>query len=534
MRVIGSRPLLSFLSLILCASSFAQDPSLPTQPATPQIRVTSQLVILDTIVTDRKGNVVTNLTKDDFTVYENGVPQTIRNFTAPGNVQPIPGAPVKDRNGNDNWGAAPLTMIVVDEMDTPFSELAYARDCVRHYLQAQPDQLPEPTLLLWLNDDGFHALTPFTRDRQAILRALAHQPPSLASKLARGAQAEQIAASFAALQQAALFSRGQPGKKQIIWVGRSFPSVDPIGLDDYQRAILTKGVRSTVDLLLASRVSLYVIDPTITGSARDDDQQQEVDTLTPTPATTVTDPFAGSFNINLFVAETGGKYFRGYNDLDRQINQSVQRGTAYYTLTYVPTKPIVDGAYRQIDIRLRNPNLIAQTKKGYYPEGPQSQEPETKLSAKLDTSELRFDLYEASIIGMPYTGIGLHIQSCARDTDMVHTTCTISVDTGSLTFTSSGGKELTTILAVVSSLNSKGKLINDTIQRLTIAIPEDQAEQIRSGFSTLHLHTIIPPDATAARIILRDSSGRIGTSDVASSAIPNLKASPSTMTKSPR
>jgi VWFA-related protein len=290
MRISGSLSLLSSLLLVLCASSFVQDAT-AQQTGSPQIRVTSQLVVLDTIVTDRKGNVVTNLTKDDFTVYENGVPQTIRNFTAPVDVSPVPDAPIKDHNGNDNWGAAPLTMIVVDEMDTPFSELASARDCVRQYLQAQPDQLPDPTLLLWLNDDGFHALTPFTRDRQAILRALAHQPPSLASKLARGAQAEQIAASFAALQQAALFSRGQPGKKQIIWVGRSFPSIDPIGLDDYQRTILTKGVRSTVDLLLASRVSLYVIDPTITGSASEDDQPQEVDILTPTPATTVADPF---------------------------------------------------------------------------------------------------------------------------------------------------------------------------------------------------------------------------------------------------
>jgi VWFA-related protein len=511
----------------LCAAAFAQE----TTPAVPQIKVVSQLVVLDTVVTDRKGNIITNLTKDDFTVYENGVPQTIRNFTSPADLPAVPDESTRDRNGHENWGASPLNMIVVDEMDTPFEELAYARDCVRSYLKKQPAQLVEPTILLWLNDNGLHPVTGFTRDRDAMLHALAKQPPSLASRLMRGAAAEQISAAFAALQQAALFSRGQPGKKEIIWVGRSFPSIDPIGLDDYQRTLLTKAVRSTVDLLLASRVSLYVIDPTITGSAIDDDTPQEVDTLTPVPATSVKDPFSGTFNINLFVSETGGKYFRGFNDLDRQIGESIQRGTAYYTLTYVPSTQIQDGSYRQIDIRLRNPNLIAQTKKGYYTDRSEP-EPQTRLAAKLDFTELRFDLYEASTTGMQYTGLGVHVESCTRDADQIRSTCTISVDTGTLTFTSSGNdEERTTLIAVLASLDAKGKLINDTIERLTIAIPESKVNELQSGHSTLHLHTVVPPAAHAVRAVVRDTSGRIGTADIEPATLPQITASPAALLK---
>jgi VWFA-related protein len=513
------------LLIALCAVAAAQEDA---TPAAPQIKVVSQLVVLDTVVTDRKGNLVTNLTKDDFTVYENGVPQTIRNFTSPAELPAVPNESTKDRNGHDNWGASPLTMIVVDEMDTPFEELAYARDCVRNYLKKQPAQLVEPTILLWLNDSGFHPVTGFTRDREAMLSALARQPPSLAGRLARGAAAEQVSAAFAALQQAALFSRGQPGKKEIIWVGRSFPSIDPIGLDDYQRTLLTKAVRSTVDLLLASRVSLYVIDPTVTGSAIDDDTAQEVDTLTPVPATTVKDPFAGTFNINLFVSETGGKYFRGFNDLDRQIGQSVQRGTAYYTLTYVPASQILDGTYRQIDIRLHNPNLIAQTKKGYYTEHGEP-EPQTKLDAKLDLSELRFDLYEASTTGMQYTGLGVHIESCTRDADQIRSLCTILVDTGTLTFTPNGKDERTTLIAVLASLDAKGKLINNSIQRLVISVPETQINELKSGHSTLRLRTIVPPAAHAVRAVVRDTSGRIGTADVDAKTLPQITASPVAM-----
>lgn len=498
-------------------------------PAANTLQVRSQLVVLDTVVTDRKGNVVQGLTKDDFTVYENGVKQAIKDFSSADELPPIPAEAAKDRNGNDNWGTSPLTMIVVDEMDTPFEETAYSRDCVKRFLKAKPEQLPTPTILLWLNDYGLHPLTTFTRDRDVLVTALAKQPPSLASKLARGAAAEQVAASFAALQQAALFSRGEPGKKEIIWVGRSFPSIDPIGLTDFDRTLLTKAVRSTADLLLASRVSLYVVDPTTMTSARSDDPDAD-DMLQPVAAGTVKDPFESSFNINLFVAETGGKYFRGRNDLDQEIASSESRGRAYYTLSYVPTSPIEPGAYRKIDVRLNRPGLIAQTKKGYYDEEGVSGANATKLDASLDEKQMRFDLYEAAVTQMQYTGLGLHVKSCKREPSKAAAVCVVQVDTGSLTFTPfNADEERTTLVGVVATLNAKGKMIYDTVARLTMAVPMSQASQIGRGFSEIQLRAVVPMGASAVRVILRDSSGRIGTATVPQNVIPSLTITPQQM-----
>lgn len=507
---------------VFCGKTAAQSEGSPA--ATLQVR--SQLVVLDTVVTDRSGKLIRGLTKDDFAVYENGVKQTVRDFSFSDELTPIPAQAAKDRNGNDDWGISPLTMIVVDEMDTPFPELAYARDCVRRFLKAQPAELRSPTELIWLNDDGIHALTAFTRDRETLLAALGKQPPSLPSKLMRGAAAEQVAASFAALQQAALFSRGEAGKKELIWVGRSFPSIDPIGLTDYDRTLLTKAVRSTADLLLASRVTLYVIDPTITGSARDDDEAaQEVDTLQLVPGGNVKDPFASSFNINLFVAETGGRYFRGRNDLDQAIAASESRGLSYYTLTYVPTSPIESGAYRKIDVRLREPNLVAETKKGYYAEESAPVAP-SSLEASLDEKELRFDLYEAAVTQMRYTGVGLHVLDCARETGSLASACHVQVDTGSLTFTPfNPSEERTTVIAVVASLNAKGRMIKDSVSRLTIAIPEEQMTRVKQGFNQMRLRTVVPEGTASIRVIVRDASGRIGTTDVPAAIIPKLTVS---------
>ena len=508
-------PLVCALIALLLAAPVRSAGQIAT-PQAPALTVQSQLVVLDVVVTDAKGHVVSGLTPDDFVVYENGVRQDLRNVTATDAAAPVPETPRHDRNGHDDWGQAPLTMIVVDELDTPFNETAYSRDCVRNFLRRQPELLREPTILLWLNDRGVRALTPFTRDREALLSALRKQPPSLPSMLMRGDRAEQVAASFAALQQAALFSRGEAGRKQILWVGRSFPSIDPVNLTDYQRSLLRRAVRSTVDVLLGSRVTLYVVDPTVTGSAREDDDgvAQDVDTLQLETASTVQDPFASSFNLNLFVNETGGKYFRGRNDLDAAIAESQQRARSFYTLSYVPSQRIEAGSYRRIDVRLRHPGLFVQAKKGYYPEAPAV--PASKLETSLDEKELRFDLYESLVTGMQYTGVGVHAEQCAFDQRPNGATCALEADTGSLTFTPNpeAQDERTTVLVVAGSLDSRGKLLSDTASRLTVGIPEKLASGIATGYTRLQIHTVITPAATALRISVRDASGRIGTAEV--------------------
>ena len=61
------------LTLVGALAASAQEPLV--------LNVDVSLVTLDVIVTDASGRPVTTLKKDDFTVYENGVQQEIRNFT---------------------------------------------------------------------------------------------------------------------------------------------------------------------------------------------------------------------------------------------------------------------------------------------------------------------------------------------------------------------------------------------------------------------------------------------------------------------
>jgi VWFA-related protein len=500
---------LAILGSAFARPVFAQDTA---DSPTATITVRSQLVVLDVVVTDKKGNLVKNLGRDDFSVYENGIKQEIRNFDGPQGKPSLPAVAPKDKNGRDDWGDAPLTIFVIDALNTTFDETAFSRQQVDRYLKAQPSLLIQPAIVLWLNDSGFHPISSFTRDRNALIATIDAHKASLPTKLERGDLVEQLGESLSALQQVALFSRGQKGNKEIVWVGQSLPSVDGSQLSDHALDILHKAIRSTLDLLLESRATIYVIDPT----------QDTIEPVTPAistpspdvtdpdsilPYTTATDPFLDSFDFKSFAIQTGGKYFAGRNDLNNEIADGIERGMSFYSLSYVPTTPVEDGAYRKIEIRLSDPNLVVQAKQGYYPSAPE----QTSANAK----DLRFDLYEASITGMVYTGIALRAEGCTSNRYPTDSVCSVVVDNDSLTFgPGPGDTQVGEITAVISALGAKQQLLANRVSEMGVRLSSQRPGSGGSGVTKFQLHLAIPPTAKTIRIVVRDTSGRIGTADL--------------------
>jgi len=491
---------------LLCLSVFAQD------APTMTLKVQSQLVVLDVVVTDKAGHLVTNLSRDDFQVTENGTLQDIRNFDAPHKTDAIPVTAPKDKFGREDWGGAPLTMIVIDEMDTPFEETAYSRQEVDRYLKSQPSLLRQPTIILWLNDSGIHPVTAFSRDRDALMTAIDAHKPSMPDKFNRGAVVEQLSASLSAIQQLALFSRGSKGDKQIIWVGRSFPGIDGTVLDKKQLELMNKAISSTIDLLMQSKTTIYVIDPTLNAAppAQFINDVGGPNTLTPFSAT---DPFATGFNFKSFVEQTGGKYFYGRNDLNNEIEDSITRNTNFYTLSYMPSDPIQDGKYRKVDIRMKEPNLIVQSKQGYYPTPPD----QTTVTA----NDLRFDLHEALVSRMTYNGVGLRLQRCQLGPQGV-ATCEVAVDNSSLVEEPGpDNSERASIVAVLSALDKNSVLIANSVYKFALKLPSQPAT---TSYTNLPLRLAVPPNAKTIRIAVRDISGRIGTVDLDPSLVKGLIA----------
>ena len=155
----------------------------PAQSAGPQknadgsytIRTNARLVVLDVVVSDKKGNVVTDLKREDFHVTEAGEAQTIQNFVEAGANRVGPEATINSTGELDKLAPrAPVNIILLDEFNTRFEDMAFARYSLKKWLEKQPDKLTMPTMLIAVSLTNFTVLKDYTQDKQAIIESLEH------------------------------------------------------------------------------------------------------------------------------------------------------------------------------------------------------------------------------------------------------------------------------------------------------------------------------------------------------------------------
>jgi len=245
---------------------------------------------------------------------------------------------VADTNAADDnpAGKAPLTILVLDLLNSRFEDFAYIRYSVRKYLTAQPARLISPAELMVLGNQSLEMVQGYTRNKEDLLYALDHVPAALPYKMMNGAfYPERFGQSIDALQQIALQNEGVRGRKNIVWVGHGGPSIYTEALVDPIVDELNQYVRDTTNMLVDARISLFVIYPglPVNGPAL---------TLSEGSAATDigddADPFAGDINYGVFVNETGGQLFYNRNDVDREIKRSQELARNTIPLPTSPTK----------------------------------------------------------------------------------------------------------------------------------------------------------------------------------------------------
>src|SRR5438445_7519602 len=116
-----------------------------TELPAPTIRVTTHLVLIDAVVTDKQGNPIAGLRPEDFVVEENGKAQKIATFAGPlksaSGPASLPPGIYSNRSQYRSTGG-PVTVMLLDAINTPFSDQAYARRQMLNFVQNQynPDQ----------------------------------------------------------------------------------------------------------------------------------------------------------------------------------------------------------------------------------------------------------------------------------------------------------------------------------------------------------------------------------------------------------
>jgi len=138
------------------------------------IRSNTRLVIVDVVVTDKKGQPVSGLKAEDFTVEENGKKQKVSVFVPPGTTNrtaatPPPPGILSNLSENLSPTGVP-TVLLLDAANSPFKDQAYARSQMLKYVLEQA-QLGRPIAVVTLTDQ-LQVLQQFTSDPQVLATAI--------------------------------------------------------------------------------------------------------------------------------------------------------------------------------------------------------------------------------------------------------------------------------------------------------------------------------------------------------------------------
>ena len=370
------------------------------------IRANVPLVILDVVVADAKGKPILDLPRSSFHVQESDEPQTILNFEHAGSRVPPPSVDVNSTADLDRLAPqAPVQIILLDEFNTRFEDMAFARYSLKKFLQKQPDKLSTPTLLLAVSLQRFEVLHDYTQDKQAVIKALDHHFAAYPWQTHQFAWVgERYSLAFITLRRVAQAVIGHPGHKNMIWIGRGFPPYfvanTPV---DTQRRIDT-AVQDCVNTLRDARVTLYTIDPA--GVMIDPGKYGA--------AAAFNDPMGGNYQFSGLARATGGTALYGRNDVDAEIGTAIQDGASFYTLTYRPTNNSRDPQqFRKIKVTIDDqPGAKIFTRQGYYLQyGP------GKVDPKNISRRLAMDLLAADSSTMTYDGVPISVAPVENEAD---------------------------------------------------------------------------------------------------------------------
>lgn len=217
------------------------------------IRANTRMVTVDVVVTDKKGQPVTGLKPENFTLEENGKKQKISIFLPPGianqpSATPLP--PGVFSNHPENVGPSGVpTVLLLDATNSPFKDQSYARSQMLKYVLEQGQS--GHTMAVFTLSDQLHVLQQFTSDPQVLMTAIRNFRPEEQILRSAPPSAETHGAATTDLQHAG----GTVGDSSNMAVGmaaqavRAFADIQ-VGYNLERRTLITLDAMNALSRIL--------------------------------------------------------------------------------------------------------------------------------------------------------------------------------------------------------------------------------------------------------------------------------------------
>lgn len=324
--------ILSFLvlSALLLAQSPAQKPpagSNAAEDTAPTIKVDVDIVNILASVRDKRGGLISNLEKSDFSVFEDGKPQEVKYFTKETDV--------------------PLTIgLLIDVSGSQRNLIEIEREAASQFF-SQVLRKKDEAFLISFGEEA-ELLQDYTGSARLLTDAMRElRVSSGVGGLHPGPVPTAGGPRGTVLYDAVYLAANDKLKTE---VGRKVIVVITDGVDEGSRL----SINQAVEAAQKADAVIYSID--------------------------YSDPRAyGGFGIRLgggagdstlhkLSDETGGHVFRvdGKHPLDAIFRELQAEMRTQYAIGYTPTNGRKDGSYRKLEIKTGNKDLKVQARKGYY------------------------------------------------------------------------------------------------------------------------------------------------------------------------
>jgi VWFA-related protein len=367
-------------------------PSQQPSPTVPQFRARVDLVHLDVSVLDRNRRPVTGLGPVDFTVLENGAPQSIVAFTAVDIPDPEPpkAAWIRDVASEVRTNAdvreRRLFLIIID--DAAIEANVFGLKSTKEIATRVVNGLGPSDLAAVVFTRDNRNSQDFTADRARLLAAV--DKFTVGFRGMGGLDDLYLGYSVNVVESAVkVLTRLPDRRKAIIYIGQGVPVDLEAAIGFNAPGLPSSGVSAISNAGFMSRLALQM------SNAFRDANRANVNVYTvdvcglrspppPGPPPPTCQPGLEIDYLNTVAAATGARAVVNTNDFEPGIAAIFVENSSYYLLGYHSTDTRLDGKLRRLDVRVNRPGVSVRTRSGYVADRPD----DAKRKAELEASPL--------------------------------------------------------------------------------------------------------------------------------------------------
>ena len=593
--------LIFILILSLFSPLVGQTPTPSSSPAPQQqgapdedevVRITTNLVQIDAIVTDKSGKIITDLKPEEVEILEDGRSQKITNFSfvpiESGTEQPVavkPAAPVDKL-------APPLpparlkpeqvrrtVALVVDDLGLSFESTHSVRDALRKFVdqQVQPGDL----VAIIRTAGGIGALQQFTSDKRQLYATIervkwnpngragvgpfaplegkvptAQSGPAEDEKdIVKGDDPDDFredifaTGTLGAVNYVVRGMRELPGRKSVVLMSDGI-SIDYKG-DPSRRARLLDNLRRLTDLANRSSVVIYTMDARglqpLGLTAADDTSGLTVGDLEKQLQDRRDNFFESQNGLNYLAQQTGGFFIRNDNDLSNGIKRVLEDQKGYYLIGYRPDDSTFDARtgrrqFHKLTLKLKRPGLKHRMRTGFY--GISDEQAMARPQTRVEQL--------SSALTSPFTSGGVHLRLTSlygNDPKLGgFVRSMLHIEGRDLTFTDEADGWHKAVFDVIAVTFGDNGTVVDSVNRIqTVRVRGETYKRVlENGFVYTVIVPIKKPGAYQLRAALRDTATErvgsasqfievpnIGKNRLALSGIAVIGTDPATKTVAP-